>query len=63
MIDKFQYRVEDPKAASRKPAIKDFKRLNKVVLKEGATSAAQNRALRANHDMKVQSTTGRKTNN
>ena len=62
MIDKFQYRVEDPKAASRKPAIKDFKRLNKVVLKEGATSAAQNRALRANHDMKVQSTTGRKTN-
>ena len=54
VIDKYQYRVEDPKAAAaRKPTTKDFKRLNKVVLKEGATNAASNRAMRANHDMKV----------
>ena len=37
----------------KKPALDDFTRLNKVVLKDGATNAAANRALRANHDMKV----------
>ena len=39
MIEKYQYRVDDPKSFKH-PDVKDFKRLNKVVLKEGATNAA-----------------------
>lgn len=42
-----------PRGRKAQPDIKDFKRLNKVVLKEGATSAAANRRTRANHDLKV----------
>jgi len=47
-MTKYQYRVEDPKFQKQEDA-KDFKRLNKVVLKEGATNAAANRQLRKNH--------------
>lgn len=54
IVDKYQYRVDNPKGAFQKPDVKDFRRLNKAVLKEGATSAASNRALRANHDMKIE---------
>ena len=44
-----------------KPALNDFTRLNKAVLREGATNAAANRALRANHDLKLIQKTGRNT--
>ena len=40
VIERYQYRVENEKGARIAPDIKDFKRLNKVVLKEGATNAA-----------------------
>ena len=40
VIDKYQYRAEGEKGRFKHPDIKDFKRLNKVVLKEGATNAA-----------------------
>lgn len=40
VIDNYQYRVDDPKAEkARNPDIKDFKKLNKVVLAEGATNS------------------------
>ena len=39
VIDNYQYRVDDPKMKARNPDIKDFKRLNKVVLAEGATNS------------------------
>ena len=32
--------AEIPKGRMKKPDVKDFKRLNKVVLKEGATNAS-----------------------
>ena len=55
VIVKYQYRApEDPKIKSNHVDVKDFRRLNKVVLREGATNAASNRALRANYDMKLQ---------
>ena len=55
MIVKYQYRApEDPKMKSKQVDVKDFRRLNKVVLREGATDAASNRAYRAKHDMKLQ---------
>jgi len=40
VMDNYQYRVEDEKGRFKKPEVKDFRRLNKVVLKEGATNAA-----------------------
>ena len=40
MIDRYEYRAEGEKGGFKNPEIKDFKRLNKVVLKEGATNAA-----------------------
>lgn len=39
VIDNYQYSVDDPKMRARNPDIKDFKKLNKVVLAEGATNA------------------------
>lgn len=55
VIDKFRYNVPlDPNARSKKDDVKDFRRLNKVVLREGATNAATNRALRSKHDMRLQ---------
>ena len=39
VIDDYQYRVDDPKMKARNPDIKDFKKLNKVVLAEGATNS------------------------
>lgn len=36
------------------PAINDFTRLNKAVLREGATNATANRAMRANFEMKIE---------
>ena len=44
---------------NKKPVLNDFTRLNKVVLREGATNAAANRALRVNHEMKIVQKTGR----
>ena len=41
VIEKYQYRApEDLRSKNKVPDIKDFRRLNKVVLKEGATNAA-----------------------
>ena len=62
VIGKFQYRVDDPKMAFKHPDSKDFKKLNKVVLKEGATNAAANRQMRQQHDLKVVAKTGRARN-
>ena len=53
--------AEIPKGRRVNPDIKDFKKLNKVVLKEGGTNAASNHALRANHDLKIAQKTGVKT--
>ena len=39
-MDNYQYRAEDEKGRYKQPEVKDFRRLNKVVLKEGATNAA-----------------------
>lgn len=40
VIDKFQYRgPEDPKVRKMQPDVKDFRRLNKAVLRDGATNA------------------------
>ena len=39
VIDNYQYRVDDPKMRAKNPDIKDFKRLNKVVIKEGGTNS------------------------
>ena len=40
MIEKYQFTVEGEKGRYKHPEIKDFKKLNKVVLAEGATNAA-----------------------
>ena len=41
VIERYQQNVDEiPKGRRAAPEIKDFKRLNKVVLKEGATNAA-----------------------
>lgn len=40
VIERYQYRLENEKGARIQPDVKDFKKLNKVVLKEGATNAA-----------------------
>ena len=40
VMDRYEYRAADPKGQFKAPEIKDFRRLNKVVLKEGATNAA-----------------------
>jgi len=53
VIDKFQYRDETEKGRFKHPQVNDFTRLNKAVLKEGATNAAANRALRTRHDIKI----------
>ena len=54
VIERYEINVaEIPKGRRVKPDIKDFKKLNKVVLAEGGTNAAANHALRANHDLKV----------
>ena len=37
--------AEIPKGRMKKPDVKDFKRLNKVVLKEGATNASVSKFL------------------
>ena len=59
-MGRYEYRVTDPKLMFKHPDVKDFKRLNKVVLKEGATNAAANRAMRNNHgDIKVIQKTAR----
>ena len=39
MIENYQYRVQDPALRAKEPKIQDFKKLNKVVLAEGATDA------------------------
>lgn len=52
-MDKFQYRDETEKGRYQHPKINDFTRLNKAVLKQGATNAAANRAMRQQHDLKV----------
>ena len=51
--------AEIPKGRRKNPEIKDFKKLNKVVLAEGGTNAAANHALRANHDLKLAQKTGK----
>ena len=54
VIERYEHNVaEIPKGRRVKPDIKDFKKLNKVVLAEGGTNAAANHALRANHDLKI----------
>ena len=54
VIERYELNVaEIPKGRRVNPDIKDFKKLNKVVLAEGGTSAAANHALRANHDLKI----------
>ena len=63
-MGRYEYRNTDPKLAYKHPDIKDFKKLNKVVLKEGATSAAANRQLRGAHnDIKVIQKTSRTSKN
>lgn len=47
-MTRYQYRVEDPKAAFKHPDVKDFKRLNKVVIKEGGTNAGVSSVLGIN---------------
>ena len=53
VIERYQQNVDEiPKGRRAAPEIKDFKRLNKVVLKEGATNAAVSQLLlpiRTNH--------------
>ena len=39
-MDRYEYRGTDMKGQFKAPDIKDFKKLNKVVLAEGATNAA-----------------------
>ena len=39
VIENYQYRVQDPALLAKEPKIQDFKKLNKVVLAQGATSA------------------------
>lgn len=48
VIDNYQYRVDDPKAKLRNPDIKDIIKLNKNVLKEGATTSAVSRIISTN---------------
>ena len=43
VMENYQYRAPSEKGAFKQPEIKDFRRLNKVVLKEGATNAAVSR--------------------
>lgn len=45
VMDNYQYRVDDEKGRYKHPEVKDFRRLNKVVLKEGATNAAVSRII------------------
>ena len=54
MIDSYEYRGPESLNKSNQIHVKDFRKLNKVVLREGATNAADNRAKRANHDLKLQ---------
>ena len=54
MIERFEQNVSAvPKGRMKHPDVKDFKRLNKVVLKEGATNASANYHMRVNHDLKI----------
>ena len=60
VIERYEENLaEIPKGRRVNPKIKDFKKLNKVVLAEGGTSAAANHALRANHDLKITQKTGK----
>ena len=56
VIDQYENRAKESQNKSRlnQVDVKDFRRLNKVVLREGATNAVENRAKRANYDMKLQ---------
>lgn len=54
VIDSYEYRGPESVAKSNQVNVKDFRKLNKVVLREGATDAASNRAKRANYDMRLQ---------
>mmetsp|Transcript_30468 Transcript_30468/g.37513 ORF Transcript_30468/g.37513 Transcript_30468/m.37513 type:complete len:240 (+) Transcript_30468:15-734(+) len=53
VIENYQYRDEAAKGKFSNPDIKDFKRLNKAVLREKATNAASNRVSRASYDLKL----------